>query len=287
LGIPKLKPEKSDNYTLGIGLKPTTRLSITLDYYTILISDRIVYSSAISSTNTATTLYKILNASELVSIQFFINGIKTRTRGLDFVGNYKNIQLGKGKAQINMAANYTFTNKIIGHPKDPAAIAEAGSSILNREISSLLTKSRPKYKVIGGADYSISKWDINLNSTVFGPVQFQDLNNGGVVMNNIAQVFKTRAVTDVTVGFKFCPKISANITVENILNILPKWDLELTGNSTDPDYNEAVATLNSPAKKSLLRSFIGFNNRFDITGYYGSHFSRLGTIFHGTVTFRF
>ena len=35
LGIPLLKPEKSNNYTVGLGLNPAKNLSITLDYYSI------------------------------------------------------------------------------------------------------------------------------------------------------------------------------------------------------------------------------------------------------------
>jgi iron complex outermembrane receptor protein len=49
LGISALKPEKSTNYTLGIGFKPLPDLSITVDYYDITIKDRIVYSSPIST----------------------------------------------------------------------------------------------------------------------------------------------------------------------------------------------------------------------------------------------
>jgi iron complex outermembrane receptor protein len=85
LGIPKLKPEKSSHYTIGIGLNPVKNLSITLDYYSILIKDRIVYSSPISSNDSTTTLYKILKQADVVQIQFFINGIKTETDGLDFI----------------------------------------------------------------------------------------------------------------------------------------------------------------------------------------------------------
>ena len=87
LGIPPLKPEKSDNYTVGLGINPVKNLSITFDYYDIIIKDRIVYSSAISSNDPTSTLGMILANAQVAQIQFFINGIKTRTEGLDFVAN--------------------------------------------------------------------------------------------------------------------------------------------------------------------------------------------------------
>jgi len=151
----------------------------------------------------------------------------------------------------------------------------------------LLTESRPKYKAIVGIDYSISKLYLNLNNTLFGPTKFQDLDNGGSQMNNIKQVFKPAVVTDLSVGYNFTSKISANVTVNNILNVLPKWDLELTGNASDPDYTNAKNTLNSPADKSLLEGFLEFSGRYRILGYNGSQFSQLGTMFAASVTFKF
>jgi iron complex outermembrane receptor protein len=47
LGVPKLTPEKSTNFTLGLGYKPNKNLSVTLDYYNIVVKDRIVLGSEI------------------------------------------------------------------------------------------------------------------------------------------------------------------------------------------------------------------------------------------------
>src|SRR5258706_7009622 len=179
LGIPKLKPEKSVNYTIGAGLTPATNLSVTLDYYDITISDRIVYSSSISSSDPTSKLYQIMSAGSLTSVQFFINGIKTRTQGLDFVASYKNIDLGQGKLAVNFAGNYNIANKILGSPNDPDAIKSAGATILNTQVKSLLQEGRPKYKVILGLDYAVGNFNAVLNNTLFGPTKFQDLDNGG------------------------------------------------------------------------------------------------------------
>lgn len=299
LGIPSLKPEKSNNYTVGVGLNPTKNLSITLDYYSIIIKDRIVYSSSLTTedrklANPVTELGRILKGNskgvdsfDLQSVQFFINGIETETDGLDFVANYKNIHLGNGKLGVNLAGNYSLVNKLIGTPNDPKAISQAGTTILSAQIKSLLTESRPRYKAVLGFDYYINKFSFDLNNTLFGPTKFQDLDNGGAIMNNIKQVFTTAVVTDLNVGYSFTKKVSASITVNNILNVLPKWKLELTGSSADPDYANAVSTLGDPAAKSLLEGFLEFSGRYRILGYNGSQFSQLGTIFQASVNFKF
>ena len=299
LGIPRLSAEKSTNITFGVGLNPIKNLSVTLDFYSITIKDRVVYSSSITTPDKSlavpqTELGRILKGNavgagnyDLESVQFFINGIKTQTQGIDFVANYKNIGLGKGKLGVNVAGNYTFTNKIIGTPNDPPAIKSAGATILSTQIKSLLTEGRPLFKAVIGFDYSINKFGISLNNTIFGPTKFQDLDNGGSQMNNIKQVFKTAVVTDLNVGYNFTDKISFSIAINNLFNVLPKWKLELTGNSTDPDYATAKATLANKTDKDLLEGFLSFSGRYRILGYNGSQFSQLGTIFQGSLVFKF
>ena len=287
LGIPKLKAEQSTNYTVGLGFTPTSNLSITLDYYDITISDRVVYSSSISTSDATSELGKILAAGGLTSVQFFINGIKTSTKGLDFVASYKNIPAGQGKLAFNLSGNYNIANDIIGAPNDPQKIKDAGSTILNIQVRSLLTEGRPKFKGILGIDYSVGKWNMVLNNTMFGPTKFQDLDNGGDQMNNIKQVFSTATVTDLNIGYAFTKYISASFTVNNILNVLPSWKLELTGNASDKDYAAAKATLENEADKSLLEGFLSFSGRYRILGYNGSQFSQLGTMYMAQLSFKF
>ncbi|NOS90647.1 MAG: TonB-dependent receptor [Cyclobacteriaceae bacterium] len=299
LGIPRMTPEKSDNITLGFGITPTPNLSLTVDYYNITISDRIVYSSSISTDDRklavpTTELGRILKGSsvgvgnfDLQSVQFFINGIKTQTQGLDVVASYKNLELGTGKLGINVAGNFTLSNEIVGAPNTPPIIASAGASILNAQIRSLLTEGRPQYKLIGGLDYSIGNWNVVLNNTLFGPTKFQDLDNGGPQMNNIKQVFSSAVVSDLNIGYAFSKNISASFTVNNLFNVLPSWKLELTGSPADPDYAAAKATLEDAVDKRLLEGFLAFSGRYRILGYNGSQFSQLGTTFMGQLTFKF
>ena len=292
LGIPLLKPEKSDNYTVGIGITPSKNFSFTLDYYNITIKNRIVYSSSITTEDRKlatplTELGRILKGSsvgagnfDLQSVQFFINGIKTRTSGLDYVANYKNIELGRAKMGVNLAGNITLTNDILGSPNDPKAIKDAGSTILSTQIRSLLTRSRPRYKTVLGIDYHIDKLSVNLNNTLFGPTEFQDLDNGGSDMENIKQRFTPAVVTDLNLGYDFTPKINFSFTVNNLLNVLPKWKLEALNPA-------GQAVLNDAAAKSLLEGFLEFSGRYKILAYNGSQFSQLGTTFQASLNFKF
>ncbi|WP_109741560.1 TonB-dependent receptor [Arcicella aurantiaca] len=280
LGIPALKPEQSTNYTVGLGLNPTNNLSITLDYFTINVKDRIVYSSSISSGDPNSALGKILTQAGVKTVQFFINGIETVNSGIDFVIAYKNINLGQGKLGVNLAGNVMLQNEIVGNPVTPDAIKAAGSSILNTQIKSLLTESRPKYKAILAFNYGVKKWNVNLANTLFGSTAFQDLDNGGSDMENIKAVFKPAVVTDLSVSYNFSKNVSFTANANNLLNILPKWDLEAQNAA-------GAAAINTPEKKALLRGFLGFSGRYDILGYNGSQFSQLGTMFNANLQIRF
>jgi iron complex outermembrane recepter protein len=308
-----LKPEQSTNISLGVGLNPTKDWSITLDFYSINVKDRIVYSSSITTDDRklaapTTELGRILKGTavgkdnfDLKSVQFFINGIETNTSGLDFVASRKNIELGGGKLTVNLAGNYTLANEIVGSPTIPKAIKDAGSSILNDQIQSLLTESRPKYKAILGFDYVMGKVVVNLNNTLFGPTAFRDSDNG-YSMNDIKAVFKPAVVTDLSIGYRFTDKVAFTLNVNNILNIIPKWDLVASSapsnianakTSTEIAAAEAAslarakAILDVPAEKSLLRGFLGFSGRYDILGYNGSQFSQLGTVLNANLNIKF
>ena len=280
LGIPKLRPEESNNFTVGFGVNPNKNLNITLDYYNIAIKDRIVYSSSISSSDPSTQLYQILQQAGVVNIQFFINGIKSKTQGLDLVANYKNISFGSGNLAVNLAGNYTLSNKIVGTPNDPPAISSAGSTILSTQIKSLLTESRPEYKFVLGFDYNVNKFGVSLNNTLFGPTRFQDLDNGGSIMESIRQEFKPAVVTDLNLGYEVCKSVYASIAINNILNVLPKWELKALDNA-------GKTYLSNQADKELLEGFLAFSGRYRILGYNGSQFSQLGTLFQASVVFKF
>lgn len=280
LGIPKLKPENSTNISVGASINPTRNLSLSVDYFKINVKDRIVYSSSISSSDPTSTLGMILSNAGVTTIQFFINGIETNTSGLDYVLTYRNIGLGNGKLNVNLAGNFMLSNEIVGTPTEPQAIKDANSSILSAQIKSLLTKSRPAYKSILGLDYSVGKIFIGLNNTLFGPTEFQDLDNGGSIMNHIKAEFDPAVVTDLSLGYNFSDKVSLTLNCNNLLDILPKWDLVALD-------AQGAAAIANPADKSLLRGFLGFSGRYDILGYNGSQFSQLGRVFNAQLSVKF
>ncbi|MEO6189990.1 MAG: TonB-dependent receptor [Saprospiraceae bacterium] len=276
LGLPALTPEKSKNFTFGFGFKPTSRLSVTLDYYNIAIKDRIVLSSEIKHTELLNTkLDQVLTEGKLANVSFFVNSVNSITSGLDLVLSYRGTKFGTGDFNVNFAANIVIDNKVDGKIKNPKIISDAGKSVFNATQEHLFFTSRPEYKAILGLDYELGRWLFSLNNTLFGPVQFKQSG----IDDNLYTEFKPKVVTDLGIGYHFCKRWTANLNLNNILNVLPEWEFKgenATGNAMLKDANIIKAQTN----------LLTFNGRYPIVTYDGGHFSQLGRIFGLTINYK-
>lgn len=277
LGVPALKPEKSVNFTAGFGFNPTKNFSLTVDYYNIDIKDRIILSSNITNTAAGNTdLDEVLRNNGIVGVSFFTNGIRTTTTGVDVVASYKNIKVSNvGKLTLNLAGNYTISNKLDGSITNPKLIGDAGQSTFDYIQEALLLTSRPKYKVVLGGDLTLSKWNFFLNNTLFGPTTFR--NDG--LDKNLELEFQTKVVTDLNIAYQFSSRVNASIAVNNIFNITPEWKLKALNSNGD-----AILADGALVKKNI--NAITFNGRYSMVTYDGSHFSQLGTTFLATLNFK-
>jgi len=299
LGVPKLKAEKSDNITLGLGLKPDENTSMTLDYYNIKVKDRIVlgkeikpicvqptvdptdpaYAVQLAAYNTcfaASPLDQELAKAKIVSVSFFINAITSRTEGLDYVLSRKNIPLADGKLTLNLSGNYTHKNERDGAVKNPALVANAGQSVMDATQEALMFTSRPKFKTILGADWDYKKLNLSLNNTVFGPTRFRQAG----LDSNLETKFKTKNVTDFALNYNLMPNVTLSFNVNNVFNTTPEWEFKALN-------ADGQAIINDPNLKAIQRNLITFNGRYDMVTYDGSHFSQLGRTYAASLNYRF
>lgn len=276
LGIPSLNPEKSTNFTLGIGVRPAPTFNMTLDYYNISVKDRIILSTEIKSTGGNTALDKILSDNNLSDLSFFVNALDTRTSGLDFVANYRGIQWGGGKLGVNLSANYMLQNERTGAVKNPRLISDAGQSVANATQEALFFTSRPKYKAILGLDYETGRFIFTLGNTLFGPTKFKQQ---GMDADLYTQ-FKTKLVTDLAINFQTSKKSTLALNINNVFNVLPEWEFKAENAKGETLLKDAAALKTNS-------NLITFNQRYSMVTYDGSHFSQLGTIFNLSYNFRF
>lgn len=257
LGVRPLEPEDSRNLTLGIGANITPDLNLTLDYYDIAIDNRIVISNRVRTA-----------AGEL---EFFTNSIDTKTSGLDLVLDYKNLKVGSGLLGLSVAGNVNLKNE-----RDGGILQVRGTNVIDATQEALFFTSRPKEKFVVGAAYEMSRLNLSLNNTYFGKTEFRQAG----LSSNLKTVFDPKIVSDLAVTFDLFDNVSLSANVNNLFDVIPKWNFEALNAA-------GTAILNDPAQTKVQRNLITFNGRYDIMTYDGFHFSQLGRIFNLTMTHKF
>ncbi len=286
LGIPSLDAEESTNFTFGLGGKVGNHFSYTVDYYNIAVKDRIVLGTEIGPSGDATNPLDILLANNNLSdLSFFSNALDTRTSGIDVVLEYKNIALGNGDLDLNLSGNYVIQNERDGDVKDIAIVANAGQSVVNQTQEALFFTSRPEMKWILGANYDIGKFGFNLNNTYFGKTTFfqQGLSTDANGKFNLRTEFTPKIVTDLSINYAVSEKLSLQLNVNNLLNVLPEW--EFKSESAEGDAILAGTSANTTVKEQS--NLITFNQRYSQMTYDGYHFSQLGTMFNFSLNYKF
>jgi iron complex outermembrane receptor protein len=262
LGVPRLKAEKSTNISFGFGYNPMGNFSLTADFYSIDITDRIVYGNEVSN-------------AFVNNISFFVNAAETKTSGLDLVASYRNIGIGSSaELDLNLAGNYTLNNELVGGWE--GVNQQFGLPIFNDTQEALLTSSRPTYKYILGADLSVGKIMLNLNNTLFGPTSF----NNADLSNDLGVKFVPKVVTDLTIGYKISSNSNVSLSIQNLLNVMPEYKLKALNANGE-------AILADEGQLAEQVSYITFNGRYPVLTYDGSHFSQMGTTFLAQFNYKF
>ncbi|HEX8262091.1 MAG TPA: TonB-dependent receptor [Allosphingosinicella sp.] len=178
LGSKPLEPEKSFNVSLGATANPLRGLTITADLYQIKIDDRIVLTENLGAAGSGTAAQNaavkaILDANGFQSVgaaRFFINGLDTRTRGLDIVAVYRTRMAGFGNWSLSAAYNYNKT-RIDERLNALGPLATIPGLVLFGRVEGIrFTHGQPRDKIVFSADGDIGRFGITARTTRYGKV---------------------------------------------------------------------------------------------------------------------
>ncbi len=183
LGSSPLKPETAVNWSVGAVFNPVPRFNLTVDWFQVDIDDRIVLTENLSATRDAAgnpsgtgsgrAIAQILNDAGFNTIsaaRFFINGIDTRTRGIDAIATY-GMDIGS-EGKLNLTAGYNWTqNRITGRNDTPGALNQVpGINLFGRLESLRIERGQPRDRVNLGLDYSQDFASFTLRGNRYGRV---------------------------------------------------------------------------------------------------------------------
>jgi iron complex outermembrane receptor protein len=168
LGAKPLKAEKSTNFSLGAVLR-LDPFSLTVDAYRINMRDRIVLSENLTST----AVRNYITGQGFTGVgggRFFINGVDTRTEGVDVVANYP-LNLGaSGRFDFTLAGNVNHTD-VTKVPTTAQLAALNPAPILFDRVNVLtLEKGQPKNKLTASVNWKLGQWGVTARATRYGEV---------------------------------------------------------------------------------------------------------------------
>jgi len=219
VGIPELKEEESQNFSIGAVVRVNDDINVTVDFYSIDIDDRIVVSNKLGF-DLSDELDTALNASGAGAAQFFLNGADTETKGVDIITTW-NTTLGEGDLNLTFAANFSETEVTkIFTPNSGALSSIEASDVFSEQDISIIEEWQPEDRISVSGFYTLEDLSVNLAFNRYGEYTVTD---GG------RQTFGAEILTDLRVKYQINDSLSVNIGGNNIFDVYP--DKNTIGNS--------------------------------------------------------
>jgi len=219
LGIPQLKEETSNNFSIGFTAKfPDANLKLTIDAYQVNIDDRVVLTGQFSPGGDP-ELIQIFSQAQADAAAFFANAIDTESQGLDIVVTHRSI-IGEGSLTNNLAATFSQT-KQVGDINASEVLERAGlvDTYFNEESRQYLEKAVPRTKVTLSHAYRLGKFNAYLRNTYFG--ETEEATNISALDPSVDFTYSGKIITDLSVGYQLAENFSLTLGANNLLDVFP------------------------------------------------------------------
>ncbi|MFQ5602122.1 MAG: TonB-dependent receptor domain-containing protein [bacterium] len=209
LGIPKLKEETAVNASVGFTASFGS-FTATVDGYIVDIKDRIVLTGAFEDTDP--DIGAELQVLNVGAAQFFTNAIDTQTKGLDVVLSWSTLLGNNSRIRATFAGN--FNDMELGDITTSPKLKGKEDIYFGSREQKFLLASAPDNKINLTIDYKINRFSANLRFVRFGEVVLED-------WLGTNDVYKSKAVTDLTVGYDLSNNLSLHLGAANLFNVYP------------------------------------------------------------------
>ncbi len=189
LGGTALTPETSQNISIGLASRLTSNLSVTLDYYSIDVDDRIIKSRSLPIDN---PLF-----SELA---FYTNSLNTSTSGVDGVLSWRNSATTISLA-VNVNKTEVLSQELVGG-QEPVS----GGTIFNLE------NNLPKTRANLSLAHDFGVFDASIRANYYG---------GTIDERGTQELVSAATLIDVELAYKASEGVRLILGANNVLNKYP------------------------------------------------------------------
>ncbi|HKS54738.1 MAG TPA: TonB-dependent receptor [Steroidobacteraceae bacterium] len=222
LGSKKLDAEESLNYSIGAVFR-LAQVDITIDAYRIDIDDRIVLSENLTSA----AVRQFLTDQGFVGVgggRFFINGVDTKTEGVDVVMNWP-LETGAGRFDLTFTANFNDTTVESVPTSATLSVLNPPPVLFDRFNILTFEEGTPDNKFAAQVNWNLDRWGATVRATRYGKVLSPDSAAtfasvaAGTRPNDIELGAKT--LVDLEGRFDITEKIRVALGAENLLDEYP------------------------------------------------------------------
>ncbi|MFD1843983.1 TonB-dependent receptor plug domain-containing protein [Sphingomonas qilianensis] len=218
-GATTLKPEKSTNYGLGFILEPIPAMTITVDGYQISLRDRIGLTSPFIVTAADLAAQPaLLPVGVDGQVQYFTNGFRTRTRGVDVVATYR-ATVSDAQLNFSLAYNYNKTR-----------VTEFDSRVINLAQRIDAENLAPNHRAVFNVGWTLGDLSFNVRENYYS--SWTGAQDYGVTVTKAAtattpeegyanQKFGSKFVTDLELSYTFAEHFTLAIGAQNFTDEKP------------------------------------------------------------------
>jgi len=261
LGARPLKPEKSVNLSGGIAVTPRDNLTVTADVFQITITDRILLGATFGDSVTQAILASN-GFSTVQAVQYYTNGMNTRTRGLDLTGDWR-VPAANGVLEFTGAVNYT-KNAITHVGPVPDTLKNSSvTGIIDSVTYIATTDERPDWRATLTTQWMSGRLHALARGSYYG--KFSSAQPG--FCDLCRDFYGAKTLFDVEAGYQF-DRVNLSIGVRNLFDIYPDHPSSLT----DVDTGGNCLTTGGTCAKDFNNNFgtfpwaaaspFGYNGRY-------------------------
>jgi iron complex outermembrane recepter protein len=260
LGAQPLKEETSINLSAGLAFTPMDNLTVTADVFHIDIDDRIILGATFDDDATLALLADA-GVTGIGGVQYFTNGVDTRTQGVDITGNWRLPTGERGMLDLTGSVNFTH-NEIRRVDSIPQVLRDAGSDepgLLDTVTVIAIEDERPDWRTTLQANYTLGRLSGLGRYSYYG--SFSSAQPG--FCDLCRENYGGKSLVDAELGYQF-DMVKFAVGVRNLFDTYPDQpSSELPVDPSDPggdkakDYNNNFGTFPWAAASPF-----GYNGRF-------------------------
>jgi iron complex outermembrane recepter protein len=222
LGGKPLQPEKSKNYSIGT-IFHAGGLEVTIDAYRIDVDNKIVLSETLTGSATAApgsnalTIFNLLQPFGASAARFFLNGVNTSTKGVDYSIDYRLPTDDFGNFDFTASVN-TNNFRVTRTPATAPSVLPTPVSLFARQAVLRFEEGTPPYKVVLQTDWNKGQWGGTLRSTFYG-----DVLSPGTLADGSADVHTgKRSIWDLEGRYTFPHDVTVAVGADNLFDAYPR-----------------------------------------------------------------